>query len=212
MSPATSAPPTLIAQFFGASLVAHLVLGGALVFADEVPAPAVSEQRFAEVANSLCFKQVTGAISFGVGITADTLLMNEAGLMFGVPAGTVERMGSTGVGLISQAILGGQQLEDDVVVVAVGGQIPGCRTILVSKNASGTGENAAAMLAASGWTEVPAANTPDAVLRRRMFVRRDAAGQPFLLSLYAGKMPDNDMQLVSTMWFVPENVSLPEGF
>jgi hypothetical protein len=80
-----------------------------------------------------------------------------------------------------------------VIVVAVGGRIPGCRIIFVSKNPLGTGEGVAKELNASGWTEVEATNAPDAALFRCMFVRRDASGQPILMNLYAGSTPDSDV-------------------
>lgn len=193
-------------------VAAQLTLGAAPLAAEEVVLPAAAEQRFAEVADAVCYKQIAGEASFGGGIDADTQLLNEAGLMFGVAPGVVERMGLDGVGLISQSILGGHQVGDDYIVVAVGGRLPGCRTILLRKEPTETGESAAAKLAASGWTEVPATNAPGSSLLRRLFVRRDTSGQPILLNLYAGTVPDSDIHLVSTVTLIPESVTLPDGF
>ena len=193
-------------------VAAQLALGAAPLAAEEVVLPSAAEQRFAEVADAVCNRQIAGEVSFGGGIDADTQLLNEAGLMFGVAPGVVERMGLDGVGLISQSILGGQQIGDDYIIVAVGGRLPGCRTILLRKEPTETGESAAAKLAASGWTEVPATNTPGASILRRIFVRRDTSGQPFMLNLYAGTMPESDVYLVSTVSLIPANATLPEGF
>jgi len=68
------------------------------------------------------------------------------------------------------------------------------------------------LLTSSGWKEAAASNPPGANPFRRMFVRRDASGQPWLLNLYAGALPNSEIHLVATVWQVPANVVLPEGF
>ncbi len=181
--------------------------------ADEAGAQtAAAEQRFAEVAHNACYRQIAGEISFGGSLEADNKLIIQAGLEPGTDPRTLERMNRAFVGLIAQSIIGWQPVGDDFIVLAVGGRMDGCRTILLRKEAEGRGDNAAAKLVAMGWKEAPASNDPDAIIMRRMFVRRDTSGQPILLNLYAGKIPESDLFLLSSTALIPPNVTLPEGF
>jgi hypothetical protein len=183
--------------------------------AEETATPAAIEQRFAEVSDRVCFRQATGEVSFGAAEDADTQLMNEVGVVLGLVPGVIERLGREGIGLVAQSVLGSQQVGNDHIVLAVGGRIPGCRAILLRNEASEVpeaGKSAAANLAALGWTEVSATNPPGSGMLRRMFLRRGASGQPVLLNLYAGTVPDSDIFLVSTVTPVPEYVTLPDGF
>lgn len=175
------------------------------LLADEAGAQtAAAEQRFAEVAHNACYRQVAGEISFGGGLEADNKLISEAGLEPGIDPRTLERMNRAFVGLISQSIIGWQPVGDDFIVLAVGGRMDGCRTILLRKDAEGRGDHAAAKLVALGWKEAPASSDPDAIVMRRMFVRRDTSGQPILLNLYAGKIPESDLFCFQAQHLFPQ--------
>jgi hypothetical protein len=191
---------------------AHLAFATPSLADDAGAQTVAAEQRFAEVAHNACYRQVAAEISFGGSLEADNKLINQAGLEPGVDPSTLERMNRAFVGLIAQSIIGSQTVGDDFIVLAVGGRMDGCRTILLRKEAEGRGDNAAAKLVAMGWKEAPASNDPDAIVMRRMFVRRDTSGQPILLNLYAGKIPDSDLFLLSSTALIPPNVTLPEGF
>jgi hypothetical protein len=103
MSIAASATAIRSARYLAVIFATQIALGNMPLRAEVLVdmADVSVEQCFAEVANSVCLRQISGEISFGFGIEADTLLMSEAGLMFGIPPGTVQRLGREGVQLLA---------------------------------------------------------------------------------------------------------------
>lgn len=158
-----------------------------------------------------CYRLMSGEIKLGGSLTEDNQVLVDAGLEVGLQGATVDALGRDATGLISQSVIGQRTSGADVVLFAAGGQMPGCRTILLSKRAETNGDGAAAALAAKGWKEVSAAPSAGAMVQRRMFLKADAAGQPWLINMFVGALPGSDLRVLTTVNPVPPEVTLPEG-
>ncbi len=187
-----------------------LWLAAAVAAQGAVPAPD-SGAALAETTLSGCYRLMSGEIQLGKGLVEDNQVLVDAGLEVGLQSATVEALGRDATGLISQSFIGQRSSGDDVVLFAAGGQMPGCRTILLSKRAETNGDGAAAALSASGWKEVSASQrTPN--IQRRIFLKLDGAGgQPWLINMFVGAIPGSDLRVMTTVNPVPPEVTLPEG-
>lgn len=181
-----------------------------LLFAALAEAPD-SGAALAETTLNGCYRLMAGEIALGKGLALDNQVLVDAGLMVGLQSATVEALGRDATSLISQSFIGQRSSGDDVVLFAAGGQMPGCRTILLSKRAETNGDNAAAALTAKGWKEVSAAPRAGSTMQRRMFLKADAAGQPYLINMFVGSIPGSDLRVMTTVNPVPPEVTLPES-
>lgn len=166
------------------------------------------------VSTDICYRLARQEIVLGGGIEADTAVLASGGVSFGIANGGYERLGREGVGLLSRAVLGSRSSGPDLVVLAIGGQVPGCKTMAVAKDAGSLFSDIALKLTAKGvdWREAPASNSPGAPIQKRMFVKRDAAGQAYLMNVFAITLPASELRVLTTVNAVPPGVILPEGF
>ncbi|MGL5838429.1 MAG: hypothetical protein ACRCY3_08010 [Sphingorhabdus sp.] len=165
-----------------------------------------------DVSMRVCYRLAANELKLGGAIADDTKALEDNGITSGLMDGTLNRLGRDGVGLISQSIIGQRAIGEDIVLVAVGGTMPGCRSILLSKAPATLSLDAANSLVSAGWKEAPANNAAGAPVARRMFVKRGANGQPYLLNMFTGTFPQSDFQVMTTINPIPPGVQLPEGF
>lgn len=153
---------------------------------------------------------MAGEIALGRDLTQDNQVMTDAGLDVGLQKTTVDALGRDALGLISQSVIGQRASGADVVLFAAGGRMPGCRTILLSQDAATNGDTAAAALVAAGWGEVTASQQTAAV-QRRIFLKADAAGQPWLINMFVGSLPGSQLRVLTTVNPVPPEVTQPKA-
>jgi hypothetical protein len=187
-----------------------MLVSVALLLASATPATD-SGAALAETTLSGCYRLMAGEIKLGKGLVEDNQVLVDAGLVVGLQGTTVDALGRDATGLISQSFIGQRSSGDDVVLFAAGGQMPGCRTILLSKRAETNGDNAAAALTAKGWKEVSATQRAGSPMQRRMFLKADAGGQPYLINMFVGAIPGSDLRVMTTVNPVPPEVTLPES-
>lgn len=158
-----------------------------------------------------CYRLIAGEIALGKGLVEDNQVLIDAGLEVGLQKAAYDALGRDATGLISNSFIGQRASGDDVVVFAAGGRMPGCRTILLSKDPATNGDGTATALVASGWKEVSASQrTPN--VQRRIFLKVDGVGgQPWLINMFVGSVPGSQLRVMTTVNPVPPEVTLPEG-
>lgn len=167
-----------------------------------------------DVTNSVCYPVATQELVFSGKPDSDQQVMLQKNMTFGVSSDTLKRFGRVNETILNRSIMGQRVSGADAIVVSVGGDMPGCKTVLLSASTASVTDEAAKALSASslGWKEVPSTNQPGAPLQKRMFVRRDSKGTPYLLNLFTTSVPESQMRLFTTVNPIPDNVRLPEGF
>lgn len=173
-------------------------------------APQTSGAVLAETTLRGCYRLMAGEIALGRDLTEDNKVLTDAGLDIGLRKETMEALGRDALGLISNSVIGQRASGADVVVFAAGGRMPGCRTILLSQDAGTNGDAAAAALVAAGWGEVSASRQTTAV-QRRIFLKADAGGQPWLINMFVGSLPGSQLRMLTTVNPVPPEVTQPPG-
>ncbi len=192
----------------------HLALAAMLAIAiaplaAQTPTPS-SGAILAETTLRGCYRLMAGEIALGRGLTEDDQVVRDAGLDVGLQNTTLDALGRDSLSLISQSYIGQRASGADVVVFAAGGRMPGCRTILLSPDAATNGDAAAAALVAAGWKEVSASQQTTAV-QRRIFLKADAGGQPWLINMFVGALPGSQLRVLTTVNPVPPEVTQPKG-
>ncbi len=192
-----------------------MITAFALMFASAASPPVMPVSvagDFIDVTMKLCYGIASGEVQFDGSVIGDAKVLSSRNVAAGLRNGTMDRLGRQSLGLISQSVIGERLSGEDTVVIAVGGTMPGCRTILLSKVVDGHDATIAKMLVADGWKEVPASNAPNAAVNRRMFTRRDAKAQAYLINMFAGTLAQSDFRIMTTVNPIPISVQLPEGF
>jgi hypothetical protein len=160
---------------------------------------------------AICYSLASGELKLGGSVDEDNKALAGKGIAFGLGRATMDRLGQ-GAGLLDQSIIGERASGEDGVVLAVGGRMPWCRSILLSKAANDHAAEVAKLLVAGGWKEAPATNPPNAQVLRRMFVRRDPKGLPYLINMFTGALPQSEFRVMTTVNAIPPGVQLPQGF
>jgi len=167
---------------------------------------------FVDVTMALCYGVATGVVKFDGSLEGDAKVLTDRKVASGLRQGTMERLGRQGLGFVSQSIIGERVSGEDAIVLAVGGKMEGCRTMLLSKTVDGHETKVAKILVAAGWKEAPANDAHAAAVNRRMFIRRDAKGQPFLVNMFTGALAQSEFRVMTTVNAIPPGVELPQGF
>ena len=181
------------------------------------PATGVATSSVADlvdVTNSVCYPHATGELPFTATPKKDKQILAAKNLTAGITGQTKERLGRAGFTFLSRSIMAQRPSGADVIVLGVEGDMPGCKTILVSASTAGVTDEAAKAFTASslGWKEAPSTNQPGAPLQKRMFVRRDGKGVPYVLNLTTTTIPNSQIRVFTTVNPIPDSVQLPEGF
>jgi hypothetical protein len=191
-----------------AAFAASLALAALPLAAQE--APSSSSAALAETTLRGCYRLMAGEITLGKSLTEDKQVLADAGVDEGLQNATLEALGRDATGLIAQSFIGQRASGGDVIVFAAGGRIPGCRTILLRKDAATNGDAAAAALVAADWREMQATQQR-ADVQRRIFLKVNAAGQPWLINMFVGSVPGSQLRVMTTVNPVPPEVTLPDG-
>ncbi|MET0589446.1 MAG: hypothetical protein ABWZ75_13075 [Novosphingobium sp.] len=181
------------------------------------PATGVATSAVADlvdVTNSVCYPHATGELPFTATPKTDKQILAAKKLTAGITGETKERLGRAGFTFLSGSIMAQRPSGADMIVLGVEGDMPGCKTILVSASTDSVTDAAAAAFTASslGWKEAPSTNQPGAPLQKRMFVRRDGKGVPYVLNLTTTAIPNSQIRVFTTVNPIPDSVQLPEGF
>jgi hypothetical protein len=181
------------------------------------PAAGVATSSVADlvdVTNIVCYTHATGELPFTATPAKDKQILAAKSLTAGITGETKERLGRAGFTFLSRSITAQRTSGADIIVLGVEGDMPGCKTILVSASTAGVTDEAAKAFTAStlGWKEAPTTNQPGAPLQKRMFVRRDGKGTPYLLNLFTTTIPNSQIRVFTTVNPIPDTVQLPEGF
>lgn len=177
-----------------------------------VAASAVAD--LVDVTNSVCYPHATGELTFTATAAKDKQILAGKNVTAGISGETKQRLGRAGFTFLSRAIAGQRKSGEDLIVLGVEGDMPGCKTLLVSASAASVTDDVAQAFAASplGWKEAPSTNQPGAPLQKRIFVRRDEKGVPYVLNLFSTTIPNSEIRVFTTVNPIPDNIQLPEGF
>ena len=188
----------------------------AILLAAMGPLPATAQAspaaELVDVTMGVCYGLATGEVKLGGSLDDDTKALKSKNVAFGLRQATMDRLGRQSLGLVSRSLIGERISGEASVILAVGGAMPGCRSILLSKTVDGQDISVAKLFVDAGWKEAPATNAPGAALNRRIFVRRDAKGQPYLVNMFTSSSPQSDVRIITTVNAIPPGVQLPEGF
>jgi hypothetical protein len=203
---------------FLASYLAALVLVS-LSAAQAAPARPLSvAEDVADISSRACYGLTSGTIALPVASSPQTLdavmsMIRGFGLTFGIDQAAMAGLGPAGQAMISRATMGSKANGDARIILAVGGAIPGCRVILVANpDPALTEAVAGALLAQPGWRAMPRLTQSRDGVERRIFLRRDATGKPYLLNLMTVTNPASKLRLFTSIAAIPPGVALPEGF
>lgn len=194
------------------SLLAATAAGAADPAAGVATSSSIAD--FVDVTNSVCYPHATGELPFTATPAKDKQILAAKNLTAGITGETKQRMGRAGFTFLSGAIAGQRESGADIIVLGVEGDMPGCKTIFVSASTSSVTDEAAKAFTASplGWKEAPSTNQPGAPIQKRMFVRRDDKGTPYLLNLLTPTIPNSQIRVITTVNPLPDSAQLPEGF
>lgn len=172
----------------------------------------------ADLSNSACYGIASGGISLPSSGEPDALdrsvkAIEQMGLSYGVTPAMLSSLGGPGVTLVSQATMGSKSVVGGDVVLAVGGRQPGCRVILVSEGEADEAKAVSGHLIQLGWKPAPTTIPLQNGAERRMFVKRDNEGAPYLMNLvtFTTPVPGSKLRLFTTTTRIPSNVQLPPG-
>jgi len=171
-----------------------------------------------ELGGTGCYAIATGRIAMPAAGDPDAAdkakkAIEGMGLTFGLNNSMMDRLGNPGLTMTSQAIMGSKSFDQGDVVLAVGGNQPGCRVILLSEPGTNITDGVATQLAQRGWKPIPSMTGMRGAVERRAFLRRDEKGSPYLMNLMTitSPAPDSKVRLFTTTIRIPDNVQLPEG-
>ena len=201
--------PVLFALFAAAPAQAE---AQAVAAADRDVAPIVTDLS----ANG-CYGIVSGTIALPRSPGPDGLdrtirAVENMGLTFGVPGKVIDDLGSVGQTLLARATMGSKPSGAANIVVAFDGAQPGCRVMLVADAPTGASDAVGTGLTRAGWKSVPQMDGQRGPVARRAFVKRDAAGNPYLMNMMTIADPPSKLRLVTTTIRIPPGVALPPGF
>jgi hypothetical protein len=196
--------------------LSFLICAAAALAARGAPAAAASPaEDVAEISNRACLAIASGQLN--VPHPASTEFEKTAsglGLKAGIDRKSLDMFGPA-TSMISRAAMAHRVNGDSYVVLSTGGALPGCRVILLSEPSAEAMDAVAAALvhpATGGWRAFPEMTGTRGPVTRRVFLRRDSAGRPYLLNLIGLNEPIGKVQLYTTVVAVPAGVALPKGF
>ena len=172
--------------------------------------------QFAKAIADFCLPVANGTVNLSASdVTGDQEAIESRGFSYGVDGSIYERFGVQGSGILNRSIMGHRDLDDDVIVIAVGGQLPGCKTILLRSSEDNLEDEVSVALSElePQWRELPFANSRQgSSVTMRRFLMRDGEGKPYLINLITTPIPNSDFRLLATVNAVPSNVQIPQGF
>jgi hypothetical protein len=190
-----------------------LLMAAALAAATPARAATIA-QDVADVSTSACLKVASGELTLSSPATAAyEAEVAKLGLSAGLERAALDMLGP-GSALVSRTAMATRQNGSAYIILAANGPMPGCRVILAAEpDAAAMDAVAAALIAPDhGWKAVPGMTEMRGIATKRVFLRRDAAGKPYMLNLVGLKGVPGKVQLYTTTVAVPPGVAIPPGF
>ena len=169
-------------------------------------------QDMVNVSNRLCYDTASGSLTVPQNVGEATALMEGMGLQYGVPGPVMDRLGPVASVMLNRTTMASLSRGDAHIVFAAGAQ--GCRVLLVAKDGTVAAETLAATLgsSANGWRAIPELTATRGALERRVFIRRDARGKPYLMNLMSVIDPKSELRAFTSFAPIPPQVTIPEGY
>lgn len=171
--------------------------------------------QYAEAVVDGCLPLARGEISFSGSVVEDQLVIDELNFENGINEGIHNRFSLQDSGVLNRSIMGHRLAGDGVIVLAVGGQLPGCKVILLMPEEGFLADEVSTALSVlePQWRELPfGRNRPGTSITKRSFIMRDWEGTPFLINLISPQVPNSQLRLLATLSPVPASVQIPEGY
>lgn len=193
-----------------------LILAAAAAAAP-APASLTSEAatHIAHLTTGPCYDIARSAIAMPAAsdIPGRDAMVIAFGLEPGLPPKLLDRLGPGGSALVSRATMGSKSIGEDALVLAFGGEIPGCSVALVTGSATSREYEIVAALVAAGWKELNSGVAQQrGFVGKRMVVKRDEAGKPYLVNILTIMQPGSEFRHVTTVVAIPPHVTLQAGF
>lgn len=180
---------------------------------------ATPAQDVADISTRVCYGLASGSVTLpsfkgSNDIAAEDKAITALGVRPGLDRETLAGLGQIGTAMVSQSTLAQRVNGTARIVVAIGGRMQGCRTILVADDQVGATVAVAAALEGRGWKPVPSLTQTRSGLERRVFLRRDTEKKPYLLNLMTptSSAPAGKLRLFTSVAAIPPGVQIPEGF
>jgi hypothetical protein len=172
-------------------------------------------QDVADVSTRICYGLTSGTVALpGLadpnGVQATQAGIEALGLGFGLDKVSLDDLGPGGAALVSGSTMGTRVNGVARTVLTIGER--GCRVLLVGDEDAALSDKVAAALLAAGWKAGPPAQQQSPAAVRRMFLRRDAAGKPYLLNLQTLNAASGRLRLFTSVAAIPPQVALPPGY
>lgn len=177
-------------------------------------APGLAED-LADVATRVCYKIVAGSLRWDPAkLDEERALFGSLGLKQGIPSGVIDSFGPGVAGTFNRAVLGSRSRGPSHVLLAAGGQVPGCRVTVAGAPGVVTTLDAIAALqdAPHGWTPAPHLSRKAGPIERHSFVRRAGNGAVVLLDLLVALPQEGNFRMMAMVTPLPPGLKLPEGF
>ncbi|WP_299193426.1 hypothetical protein [uncultured Erythrobacter sp.] len=197
--------------------LAAVLLAGSVQAQDAVePIEKSVATQFAEAIADFCLPVANGTVNISASdVSGDQEIIESQGFSYGIDGSIYERFGIQGSGILNRSVMGHRVIGEDVIVLAVGGQLPGCKTILLRSAVDNLEDEVAIALTElePQWRELPFADSRQGSrVTMRRFLMRDSEGKPFLINLITTPIPNSDFRLLATVNAVPSNIPIPQGF
>lgn len=195
-----------------------LFLGAVALFCEAAlaapPAPSLAED-FADVSTRFCYKVASGELRWDPSdLDAEKTLFGRHGLTAGIPPGVLDTFGRVAAATFNRSVLGSRKNGASHVLLAVGGQVPGCRVTIAGAPGVVTAAQLAAALqkAPHGWTAAPELFRPGGPIERHSFLRRAEDGTTMMLDLLVVTEPSGSFRAMAMVLRPAPGLKLPAGF
>jgi hypothetical protein len=182
-----------------------------------IDAPVADE--FSRLSSKTCFGIVSGEIAMPTasaanGVDQSTRKIEGFGLTYGFSNEIATKLGNPGLSLVARSTMGSKSFPQADIVFAVGGSQPGCRVIVLSEPDLALTDMVSNHLVKDGWTLITEMTATRGAIERRAYIRRDGAGQAYLINLMTilSPAPGSKMRLFTTTVKIPPNVRIPDGY
>ncbi|MEM8917770.1 MAG: hypothetical protein AAGE37_02830 [Pseudomonadota bacterium] len=175
---------------------------------------ATSAHDLALLTSEVCFAHASDSLKFGQTISADTETLKKIGFSFGIQKESYTRFGRRYEAILNRATMGNKASGEDAIVLSFGGQVPGCKSMLLSKSSESHINRFSDVITNEkfGWIEPPSSTSTRGNLTKKIFLKRGLNSQPYVMNVMIFNFPDSELRLLTTVNAIPPGVELPEGF
>lgn len=179
------------------------------------PAPRTLAEDVADIVTRVCVGVESGRLRWNpADLAAEASLFKSLGLTPGIPGGVLDGFGRNAAATFNRSVLASRPNGASHVLLAVGGQVPGCRVSVAGAPGVISASEAAGALQQKpyGWTPAPELGRTTAAIDRLSFVRRDERAGTLLLDLLVVKETEGSFRLMAVVMRPPAGLKLPEAF